>query len=105
MSRDTLNVELTTFFPFDPCKLRKVNAYIEDVYRDWASVAIDEEQDDDDDEEEEEEDELEEDEVGGGMKGQLGIPRPKPKDDAEDIGASFGAMSISPVPRVPVITT
>ncbi|KAK7470311.1 DNA independent RNA polymerase I transcription factor [Stygiomarasmius scandens] len=83
-----LNNELNTFFPFDPYKLPKSGVYIQDVYREWASVAID----DEDDEEDEEEDELEKD----------GIPlmtiTPAAPEDQETggLGASFDAMSISP---------
>lgn len=90
MLGDSINAELNTFFPFDPCKLPKVNAFVEGVYREWSSVAIG---DDEDEEEEDEEDELllEQDTSG------LSISRPpsEPDDEAKGIGASFGAMSIS----------
>ena len=85
--------ELTSFFPFDPYKLPRSSSYIEPIYREWASVAI--EGDDDDDDDEEGEDEVE------GM--QDGLARPR-RDEVEyldveedGLGASFGGMSISPV--------
>lgn len=84
--------ELTSFFPFDPYKLPRSSLYIEPIYRDWASVAI---EGDDDDEEEEGEDEVE------GMQNGLAQPRSDKVDhlnvDADGLGASFGGMSISPV--------
>ncbi len=60
--------ELNTFFPFDPYRLPKSAAFIKDVYRDWASVAIDNESDD---EEESDEEELEEAEDANGLSGSL----------------------------------
>jgi RNA polymerase I-specific transcription initiation factor RRN3 len=94
-STSALN-ELTSFFPFDPYKLPRSSSYIEPIYRDWVSVAIE----GDDDEEEEEEEE----EAMGGMDGlRLGVSRRDVVDDmdvnseADGLGASFGGMSISPV--------
>jgi len=88
--------ELTSFFPFDPYKLPRSSSYIEPIYRDWVSVAI--EGDDDDDEEEDDE------EAMGGMDGlRLGLSRRDVVDgvdvdsEADGLGASFGGMSISPV--------
>jgi RNA polymerase I-specific transcription initiation factor RRN3 len=85
--------ELTSFFPFDPYKLPRSSSYIEPIYREWASVAIEGDEDDDDDDEE---DEAEED----GM--QVGHCRSQ-RDaadhldvEADGLGASFGGMSISP---------
>ncbi|KAF8204639.1 RNA polymerase I-specific transcription initiation factor RRN3 [Pholiota molesta] len=103
------NVELTTFFPFDPYRLPKSNVFIQGVYREWSSVAID------DDEEDEDEDE-DSDEEPEGLKGYkdgnssegdvvgrtayLDIPRDgtekKKNEDDEGLGESLGAMSISP---------
>ena len=84
--------ELTSFFPFDPYKLPRSSSYIEPIYREWASVAI---EGDDDDEEEEVEDEVE------GMQDGLARPRRDEVDhldvEADGLGASFGGMSISPV--------
>jgi RNA polymerase I-specific transcription initiation factor RRN3 len=85
--------ELTSFFPFDPYKLPRSSSYIEPIYREWASVAIEGESDDDD---EECEDEVE------GMQDGLTRPRRDEVDhldvEADGLGASFGGMSISPVP-------
>jgi len=83
--------ELTSFFPFDPYKLPRSGSYIEPIYREWASVAIEGDDDDDDDEGEE----MGEEEL------QIGLPRRDTVDDldveADGLGASFGGMSISPV--------
>jgi len=85
--------ELTSFFPFDPYKLPRSSSYVEPIYREWATVAIE-----GDDDEEEEEDEEEE-----GI--QVGVPPRDAMDDldaeADGLGASFDGMSISPV-RAPV---
>lgn len=79
---------MNTFFPFDPYKLPLSYSYIQGVYRDWASVALD-----DDDEEEEDEEEIEEAQSFSlkpwGITGK--------DDDTDGLGASFGGMSISPV--------
>jgi RNA polymerase I-specific transcription initiation factor RRN3 len=94
--------ELTSFFPFDPYKLPRSSSYIEPIYREWASVAI--EGDDDEDEDEDEEDEEDMGEEGL----QIGLPRSGMVDDldveADGLGASFNGMSISPV-GAPVHTT
>ncbi len=83
--------ELTSFFPFDPYKLPRSSSYIEPIYREWASVAI---EGDDDDEEEEGEEGVE------GMQDGLTRPRRDEVDhldvEADGLGASFGGMSISP---------
>lgn len=84
------NTELNTFFPFDPYKLPKSSRYIDSVYRDWSAVAID----GDDEGEEDEEDEAED--VDSGRIG-VSITRTVPSDSqADNLGASFEAMSISP---------
>src|SRR5882724_9945972 len=49
--RNTAGADLTTFFPFDPYKLPSSYSYIQAVYREWASVALDDDDDDDDEEE------------------------------------------------------
>ena len=36
------------FFPFEPYRLPKSNAFIQGVYREWSSVAIEDEDDEDD---------------------------------------------------------
>lgn len=92
------NVELNTFFPFDPYRLPKSNAYIEGIYREWSAVAIDDGEDDDDDEEEDDgEDSITAPQSLSGS-GYLPIPRPLTthSDDDKGLGASLGAMSISP---------
>ncbi|KAJ7167553.1 RNA polymerase I-specific transcription initiation factor RRN3 [Mycena filopes] len=92
----SITAELNTFFPFDPYKLAKSSVYIQSIYREWSSVAIDDEEDEED----------EEDGYGDmpvpaassydGM-GYLSIPSSQgPKDD-HGLGESLGAMSISPV--------
>jgi RNA polymerase I-specific transcription initiation factor RRN3 len=86
--------ELTSFFPFDPYKLPRSSSYIEPIYREWASVAIEGDEDDEDEDEDEDEEE--------GM--QIGLLRPRRDTvdhldvEADGLGASFGGMSISPVP-------
>ena len=86
----SMNAELNTFFPFDPYRLPKSNVYIQAVYREWSTVAIDE--DDEDDEEED---------YGDGVRsdvGQLNIPRsPNYGGDEDGLGESLGKMSISPM--------
>ncbi|KAI0030899.1 RNA polymerase I-specific transcription initiation factor RRN3 [Vararia minispora EC-137] len=74
--------DLNTFFPFDPYRLPKSACYVEPVYREWATVAIDGEEDeeDEDGEEPEEQEEL----VG------------RDNAEADGLGASFSGMSISP---------
>jgi RNA polymerase I-specific transcription initiation factor RRN3 len=92
--------ELMSSFPFDPYKLPRSSSYIEPIYREWASVAIDGDDEDDDDEEEE---------MGEEEGLQIGLPRHYAVDDdvdveADGLGASFGGMSISPA-GAPVHTT
>jgi RNA polymerase I-specific transcription initiation factor RRN3 len=85
--------ELTSFFPFDPYKLPRSSSYIEPIYREWTSVAIEGDDDDDDDEEDEDEEE--------GMQVELLRPRHDVvvhlDVEADGLGTSFGGMSISPV--------
>jgi RNA polymerase I-specific transcription initiation factor RRN3 len=83
---------LNAFFPFDPYRLPKSSAFIQGVYREWSSVAI-ENEDDEDEEEEEEEEELDRDEDDTNSR-YLSIPRDKENDGG--LGESLGAMSISP---------
>ncbi|CAA7260112.1 unnamed protein product [Cyclocybe aegerita] len=95
---DSTNAELNTFFPFDPYRLPKSNVFIQSVYREWSSVAID-----DDDEEEEEEDENDVVPADflprGTVSGHLDIPRSRAAAENNDdggLGESLVAMSISP---------
>ena len=85
-----VNPELNSFFPFDPYRLPKSSAFIQGVYREWSSVAI---EDEDEDDEEEEEEELDRDEYDTSSR-YLSIPRDKENDGG--LGESLGAMSISP---------
>lgn len=68
--------------------------YIEGIYREWESVAID---DDDDDDEEGDEDDTGDDEKEPSSRGSLDIPLTQSKEDDGGLGVSLGAMSISPV--------
>ncbi|EJD01473.1 RNA polymerase I-specific transcription initiation factor RRN3 [Fomitiporia mediterranea MF3/22] len=97
----SFDADLTTFFPFDPFKLSRSSAYIEGIYREWASVAIDDSEDEDEDDEDHE-DEVEEGE-GGEVDGTLPVDEDLHMhgpasfvSDAGGLGESFGGMSISP---------
>lgn len=102
-----MNAEVSSFFPFDPYRLPRSGVYIQDVYREWSAVAIDDDEDEDE-EEDEDEDEEEEDGIEGtdeesqsqshdaGGTRFLSIPRPDGVVVDEGLGASLGAMSISP---------
>lgn len=84
----TINSELNTFFPFDPYRLPKSSSYIQGVYREWSSVAIDDEEED----EEEDQDALDD------GPSPLSIPRPTASNnDTGTLGVSFEGMSISPI--------
>lgn len=113
---DSIAAELNTFFPFDPYRLQRSSSYIQEIYREWSSVAIDDNESDDD----EEDDESNED-TKSGMRhpgsdesddshslddsdhrfdvvqksSMLSIPKP-PDQAADGLGASLDAMSISP---------
>ncbi|GBE79882.1 RNA polymerase I-specific transcription initiation factor RRN3 [Sparassis crispa] len=109
MFGQSLTSELNTFFPFDPYKLPRSGSYIQGVYREWSSVAID---DDDEEEEEDEVEEVGEDEdddaeQDAGPKGIViaGVRRVAKDKEANDLGASFGGMSISPMYPSPLKAT
>lgn len=86
-----INTELSTFFPFDPYKLPKSSRYIDGVYREWSTVAIDGDDEDEEDDEGEGED-VDSEKIG------VSISRAGPSDQLGDtLGVSFEAMSISPV--------
>ncbi|KAK7062052.1 RNA polymerase I-specific transcription initiation factor RRN3 [Favolaschia claudopus] len=91
----SITAELNTFFPFDPYKLTKSGVYIQNIYREWSAVAIDEE-------EEEEDEDGEDDGVEVAVSsGGLTIPNSQAGVDDGGLGASLEAMSISPVrPRL-----
>ncbi|KAH9947168.1 RNA polymerase I-specific transcription initiation factor RRN3 [Amylocystis lapponica] len=102
MLGQSMTAELNTFFPFDPYKLPRSGAYIQGVYREWSSVAIgaEEDEDEDDDGESVGSEEPEENELPQGIA-MSGARSPAPDDEAANLGASFGGMSISPsVPRM-----
>ncbi|KAI6146206.1 RNA polymerase I-specific transcription initiation factor RRN3 [Pisolithus tinctorius] len=112
VNEEFLQTELHTFFPFDPYKLPRSSSYIQGVYRDWASVAIDEE--DEEEEDAEEDDGLGDDyvlsstipDVGLTSTGGLGIPsHSRSSSDAGGLGESFGGMSISPQPQSVVMVS
>ncbi|KAF9480690.1 RNA polymerase I-specific transcription initiation factor RRN3 [Pholiota conissans] len=98
------NVELTTFFPFDPYRLPKSSVYIQDVYREWSSVAIDDDEDSDEDSDDEGtrlrvSDDGDLSEVDVRRSAHLDIPTigvGKKNEDDGGLGESLGAMSISP---------
>lgn len=91
----SVNPELNTFFPFDPYRLPKSNAFIQGVYREWSSVAIQDEDDDDDNEEDELDREESVKSEDGTSSRYLNIPRDRENDGG--LGESLGAMSISPL--------
>ena len=105
----TMASELNAFFPFDPYKLPRSGRYIQGVYREWSSVAIDDEDEDDEDEDDDEgEDALDEDQQGDDAdlepQGILvnGRSMRQQEDSTEGLGGSFGGMSISPAqPHMP----
>ncbi|KAJ3856390.1 RNA polymerase I-specific transcription initiation factor RRN3 [Lentinula lateritia] len=97
-----LTAELNTFFPFDPYKLPKSGVYIQEIYRDWTSVAIDEESDDDETSDSDEDTDTDQESVH--FSSDFGMPISVVGDEAHEdanetapgLGASFDAMSISP---------
>lgn len=111
---ELVSAELHTFFPFDPYKLPRSRSYIQGMYREWSSVAIE-----GDEESDEEEDVDDVDGGDGNRNGEAGmhsvspsgvsaglqIPRTsrKSSSDADGLGESFGGMSISPAQPVSVI--
>ncbi|KAG6373842.1 RNA polymerase I-specific transcription initiation factor RRN3 [Boletus reticuloceps] len=116
---ELVSAELHTFFPFDPYRLPRSGSYIQAVYREWSSVAIegDEESDEEEDGEDVDEGDGEFDHVGmlsvnpndGALgSGGLQIPRAaqESSSDADGLGESFGGMSISPAqPRSVIMTS
>ncbi|KAI0751039.1 RNA polymerase I-specific transcription initiation factor RRN3 [Daedaleopsis nitida] len=85
--------ELNTFFPFDPYKLPRSGSYIQGVYREWSSVAIDE---DEEDTENEAETEAEDEEAAEPAGIYVNGARTSHPDETDGLGHSFGGMSISP---------
>ena len=74
--------DLNSFFPFDPYRLPRSSSYIEGVYREWSSVAIDDGHDEDSD-----------GDVENIATTAFNIPL------IGELGCSFGGMSISPSPN------
>jgi RNA polymerase I-specific transcription initiation factor RRN3 len=106
---EPVNAELNTFFPFDPYRLPKSNTFIQDVYREWSSVAIDDEEDDSDDDDDEGEPPLTEPSSEGETHSKrLDIPngrstRGKTSDENDGgLGESLGKMSISPARTISI---
>ncbi|EIW76362.1 RNA polymerase I-specific transcription initiation factor RRN3 [Coniophora puteana RWD-64-598 SS2] len=95
------HAELNSFFPFDPYKLPRSAPYIASVYREWASVAIDDEDEDED------EDEEGDDEADAGERAH----HPSSVDDDDfaaipggepmSLGVSLGVPTIN-IPGVPL---
>ena len=105
MFDNTMTSELNTFFPFDPYKLPRSGAYIQGVYREWSSVAIDDDDDDDDEEEDEDdnaegESDVEEQDAPSSQSVSILVNGARSSsstdDEADGLGQSFGGMSISP---------
>lgn len=92
---DGMHAELNTFFPFDPYNLPKSGAWIQGVYRDWASVAIEDE--DEDGDEDEDEDRKDNDDDQDEVVDEMWEERNDGVCDVELALGSFGGMSISPV--------
>ncbi|KAF8351692.1 RNA polymerase I-specific transcription initiation factor RRN3 [Amanita rubescens] len=116
---DSIAAELNTFFPFDPYRLQRSSSYIQEIYREWSSVAIDDEESDEDEDEGDDDDDMNEDTKSGVWRPEsdsaqdsddeseavqkssmLSIPKSssvRAVDQAADgLGASLDAMSISP---------
>lgn len=95
----SMTSELNTFFPFDPYKLPRSAPYIQGVYREWSSVAIDEDEEEDEDEDEGGADEGDEDVAEAHRPEGISMASGKTEardDEADGLGDSFGGMSISP---------
>lgn len=89
-----MHTELNSFFPFDPYRLPRSSSYIEGVYREWSSVAID----DGDEEEEDGDSDGDVEDIEVSATG-FDIPQINGVDDTGGLGQSFGGMSISPSPN------
>ncbi|CAE6387714.1 unnamed protein product [Rhizoctonia solani] len=114
LTRDpALDADLNAFFPFDPYKLPVSHKYIDGVYREWSSVALEEDEESDDEDEEVPEESQAGPPVGSddsedksGDESDHSAPRsstsldpagiPIPGSTTDLLGVSFGGMSISP---------
>ncbi|PFH51328.1 hypothetical protein AMATHDRAFT_59411 [Amanita thiersii Skay4041] len=118
---ESLTTELNTFFPFDPYRLQRSSSFIQGIYREWSSVAIEEEDEDGEDadadldeneteskaslQDQGDSDDLEDDKPEKTSQTRtLNIPGKALSDNATDgLGASLNAMSISPaIPGISV---
>ncbi|KIO30180.1 hypothetical protein M407DRAFT_20648 [Tulasnella calospora MUT 4182] len=77
----TVENDINAFFPFDPYKLPGSSSFIDDIYREWSMVALDE----DDSEEEENEDNQDV------VVGEIGE-----EEEEVQLAHSFNEISISP---------
>jgi RNA polymerase I-specific transcription initiation factor RRN3 len=102
---DSLGAELNTFFPFDPYNLPTSSRYIQGVYREWSSVAIDDGDDDDEDEDEDASDAEEQVNPPPSPGSSIPIARNTTTTDDDGLGASFEVMSISPAGLKDVVST
>lgn len=106
---NAMTSELNTFFPFDPYKLPRSGSYIQGVYREWSSVAIDDDDEEDEDEDDGEDDDEDDESAEGGEEEDEDAAVSEPMgifvngahatsqpDAADGLGESFGGMSISP---------
>lgn len=93
----TIDAELNTFFPFDPYKLPLSASHVQDIYREWSAVAIQDEEEDEEDDDSNSESEAEDDEVLNSSHLPQSIPGAVEIDITGGLSNSFGGMSISPV--------
>lgn len=91
------DADFTMFFPFDPYRLPKSSSYIQGVYREWNSVAIDDEEDEDEDDDDDDDDDDEEEEEEDFQRGGQSDGENVSDDCAGGLPDSFNGMSISPV--------
>jgi len=109
-SRDTTAAtifELNALFPFDPYELPLTRSYIDDIYRVWDEVKIEDDVEgftdsDDENEAEEESDSDEARSLGGDSRHLPIVVEDIPANSADDLNKSFGGMSISPMRRMDV---
>ena len=92
---ESMHTDLNSFFPFDPYRLPRSSSYIEGVYREWSSVAID----DGDEEDQDGEDSDGDVENIGISTTAFSIPQINGDNETGELGHSFGGMSISPSPN------
>ncbi|KAK2466017.1 hypothetical protein APHAL10511_001659 [Amanita phalloides] len=81
---DSIAAELNTFFPFDPYRLQRSSSFIQGIYREWSSVAIDDGDSDEDDGGEC--DDM--DEGPRGVRGGMWNPESDESDESHSVGDS-----------------